>query len=63
MGTDPGGGLWGLNGGRETSGNQEGATVMVQVRAEEAGARVVGVEVGRWGMFQSKFEVEAKGLL
>ena len=52
-----------MNGGRETSGNQEGATVMVQVRAEEAGARVVGVEVGRWGMFQSKFEVEAKGLL
>jgi len=45
------------------SGDQEGATVMVQVRGEEAGARVVDVEVGRWGMFQSKFEVEAKGLL
>ena len=51
-----------MNGGRP-SGGQEGAAVMVQVRGEEAGARVVGVEVGTWGMFQLKFEVEAKGLL
>ena len=28
MGTDPGGGRWGLNGGRETSGNQEGLSFM-----------------------------------